>query len=230
MCHVRNRQCHRPELGSRHARRPLARIHAAIAALASVAVLAGAMTPVVTSATPAQASEASIMRAAITTRVTTSESARAPAAVVDQFGNQYVFWRGSDSQLWEGWYDIYTRKWHGPVKLGMGPLVSEPSAAASPSQVFGGPGGQPFSALFLYWEGSRAACGWRTGARLDGSRPARAIDSRDPGDDLLAAKRGVREPAGRPADSGLLGGRAGWHQVHREPQQGAVRGGVEAKS
>ena len=151
-------------LGSRHARRPLARIHAAIAALASVAVLAGAMTPVVTSATPAQASEASIMRAAITTRVTTSESARAPAAVVDQFGNQYVFWRGSDSQLWEGWYDIYTRKWHGPVKLGMGPLVSEPSAAASPTQVFGGPAASRSARCSCTGRAPRAACGWRTGS------------------------------------------------------------------
>jgi hypothetical protein len=155
--------------GPRHARRPFARIHTALVALASVAVLAGAMTPVVTSAAPAQASEASIMGAAITT----NESARAPSAVVDQFGNQYVFWRGSDSRLWEGWYDIYTRKWHGPVKLGMGPLVSEPSAAASPTQVFAGPGGKPFSALFLYWEGTKGSLwmaywehGWKGPVRL----------------------------------------------------------------
>lgn len=82
-----------------------------------------------------------------------SGSARGPSAAADRFNNQYVFWKGTDNNLWEGFYNNYTGRWNGPIGLGMGTLVSEPSVAVSPTQVFAGPGGKPFSAQFVYWEG-----------------------------------------------------------------------------
>ena len=82
-----------------------------------------------------------------------SSLARGPSATADEFNNQYVFWKGTNADLWEGWYNAYTGKWSGPLDLGMGPLNSEPTAVASTTQVFAGPGGKEFNAQFVYWEG-----------------------------------------------------------------------------
>lgn len=80
---------------------------------------------------------------------------RGPAAGEDEFGNQYVFWRGATGKhnLWEGYYNVYTHKWNGPINLGMGTLGSEPTVAVS-RQVFAGPGGHPFNAQYVYWRGT----------------------------------------------------------------------------
>jgi hypothetical protein len=44
----------------------------------------------------------------------------APAAGVDGKGATYVFWKGTDNNLWKAFWD--GAKWEGPLPLGMGPL------------------------------------------------------------------------------------------------------------
>jgi hypothetical protein len=82
---------------------------------------------------------------------------RGPSAAADMFNNQYVFWKGADSQLWEAFYNSYTGKWSGPIQVGMGPLGSEPTVTVSP-QIFAGPGGKDFNAQYVYWRGAKR-CG-----------------------------------------------------------------------
>ena len=82
-------------------------------------------------------------------------SDRGPSAAADSFNNQYVFWKGADSNLWEAFYNSYTQKWNGPIEIkGMGPLGSEPSVAIEYQQVFAGPGGNAFNAQYVYWRGA----------------------------------------------------------------------------
>jgi hypothetical protein len=78
-----------------------------------------------------------------------------PAAAEDEFGNQYVFWRGATggNNLYEAFYNVYTGKWSGATDLGMGTLGSEPTVAVT-DQVFAGPGGKEFNAQYVYWEGT----------------------------------------------------------------------------
>ncbi len=85
----------------------------------------------------------------------TSGNARGPSAASDEYNNQYVFWRGAtgNNNLWEAYYNVYTGQWNGPLNLGMGPLGSEPTVAVS-NQVFAGPGGEPFNAQYVYWQGT----------------------------------------------------------------------------
>lgn len=82
-----------------------------------------------------------------------STSDRGPSAAVDEFNNQYVFWKGEDSNLWEAYYNSYAGRWYGPLKVGMGPLGSEPSVTVT-TQVFAGPGGNAFNAQYVYWRGT----------------------------------------------------------------------------
>jgi hypothetical protein len=48
---------------------------------------------------------------------------RGPSAAVDSFGNQYVFWKGEDRNLWEASHNTSTGQWDGPctVRNGIGP-------------------------------------------------------------------------------------------------------------
>jgi hypothetical protein len=77
-----------------------------------------------------------------------------PSAVEDEFGNQYVFWRGATGHqnLYETYYNVYTKTWSNAMDLGMGPLGSEPTVVST-DQVFAGPGGKEFNAQYVYWEG-----------------------------------------------------------------------------
>jgi hypothetical protein len=54
---------------------------------------------------------------------------------------QYVFWKGTDGNLWEAWWD---GSWNGPENLGMGPLGSEPTVGVDAN------GNQ-----FVFWEGTQ---------------------------------------------------------------------------
>lgn len=85
---------------------------------------------------------------------------RGPSAAADRFNDQYVFWRGTDNALWEAFYNAYTGAWNGPIRIGMGPLGSEPSVTVSYFQSYAGPGGHLFNAQFVYWKGSNANTIW----------------------------------------------------------------------
>lgn len=51
-----------------------------------------------------------------------------PTAGVDAAGKQFVFWRGTDGQLWDKWY--VGRRWHGPARIGnAGKIASAPAVA-----------------------------------------------------------------------------------------------------
>jgi hypothetical protein len=49
-----------------------------------------------------------------------------PSVAVTANATQFVFWRGTDNNLWEAFWD--GAKWNGPLSTGMGPLGSEPTA------------------------------------------------------------------------------------------------------
>jgi hypothetical protein len=54
-----------------------------------------------------------------------------PAAGADKNGDQFVFWKGSDSHLWEAWYSH--KRWQGPVSIPVaGVLASAPAVAVEP--------------------------------------------------------------------------------------------------
>jgi hypothetical protein len=113
----------------------LSRAAPSLALVGSLIVAAGAITGAeVVAAGPALAASA---------------SARGPAAAVDSFENQYVFWKGTDGNLWEALHNTYTNRWS-KANLKMGPLGSEPTVAVS-NQVFRGPGRKLFNALYVYW-------------------------------------------------------------------------------
>jgi hypothetical protein len=82
-------------------------------------------------------------------------AARGPSAGADQFGDQFVFWRGStNSELYEAYYSAYTNSWSGALNLSqMGKLGSEPSVAVSDS---GGylSNGNRMGAQYVYWKGN----------------------------------------------------------------------------
>ena len=42
-----------------------------------------------------------------------------PGVAVAGNGSQYVYWKGTDNNLWEAFYD---GRWNGPLNLNMGPL------------------------------------------------------------------------------------------------------------
>ena len=64
-----------------------------------------------------------------------------PSVAVAVNANQFVFWKGTDSNLWEAFWD--GSKWNGPLSLGMGPLGSQPTAGVD------GKG-----ATYVYWKGT----------------------------------------------------------------------------
>jgi hypothetical protein len=55
-------------------------------------------------------------------------------------GEQDVFWKGSNGNLYEA---FYSAGWHGPYNLGMGPLGSPPTVAVVPST----------GAQYVFWKG-----------------------------------------------------------------------------
>ena len=58
--------------------------------------------------------------------------ASSPSVVTTTDGQQLVFWRGTDSHLWEAWYS--GGSWHGPADFTtLGTLASAPSAAILPN-------------------------------------------------------------------------------------------------
>jgi Clostridium epsilon toxin ETX/Bacillus mosquitocidal toxin MTX2 len=81
----------------------------------------------------------------------------APGVAVAAGGAQYVFWKGTDNNLWEAFWD--GAQWHGPIGLGMGPLGSEPAAGVD---------GQ--NRQYVFWKGtdSNPWEGWWDGTRWNG--------------------------------------------------------------
>jgi hypothetical protein len=47
------------------------------------------------------------------------------AAGIDTYGSTYVFWKGTDANLWEAYWD--GEKWVGPFNLDEGQLGSQPA-------------------------------------------------------------------------------------------------------
>jgi|HubBroStandDraft_6_1064221.scaffolds.fasta_scaffold56215_2 hypothetical protein len=124
--------------GYRWLTRLLSRAASSLALVGLLVVAAGAITGLqVLSALPALAA---------------SVSARGPSAAVDSFENEYVFWKGTDGNLWEALHNSYTNRWS-THDLKMGPLGSEPTVAVT-NQVFRGPGGKLFNAVYVYWRGT----------------------------------------------------------------------------
>jgi hypothetical protein len=74
-------------------------------------------------------------RAATTTDVNTSL-----AATADRAGDQFVFWKGQDGNLWYTVYDAGTASWSTAAAVpGMGPLGSEPTVALEQYELIVGP-------------------------------------------------------------------------------------------
>jgi hypothetical protein len=63
-----------------------------------------------------------------------------PSVAVAPNGNQFVFWKGSDGNLWEQMWR--GSGWLGPINLGMGPLGSNPSA-----------GVDGLGRTYVFWQG-----------------------------------------------------------------------------
>jgi hypothetical protein len=104
-------------------------------------------------AIPAMSTAIAMAAAGPAAATAVDHSARGPFAVEDQFGNQYIFWKNKSGHIGEGVYDTYTRKWIGPSQLPLGTIGSVPTAAASPTQIFGR-GSREFSWLYVYWASS----------------------------------------------------------------------------
>jgi beta-N-acetylhexosaminidase len=67
--------------------------------------------------------------------------ASTPAAGVDANGATYVYWKGTDNNLWEASWN--GSQWTGPFNRGMGPLDSPPAVTISPS-----------GSAYVFWEGT----------------------------------------------------------------------------
>jgi hypothetical protein len=64
-----------------------------------------------------------------------------PAVGVDSTGATYVYWKGADNNLWEGFWN--GSQFVGPYDRGMGPLGSEPSVAITAN-----------ATAFVFWKGT----------------------------------------------------------------------------
>jgi hypothetical protein len=60
-----------------------------------------------------------------------TQAAGPSVAVWPNNGQQDVFWKGTDGNLWEA---VWNNGWRGPFDDGMGPLGSEPSAVVNPAR------------------------------------------------------------------------------------------------
>ena len=65
-----------------------------------------------------------------------------PSAAVAAGGDQFVFWKGTDNNLWQA-IKRGGGAWQGPNNLGMGPLGSEPGAGVDGN-----------GATYVYWKGT----------------------------------------------------------------------------
>ena len=70
--------------------------------------------------------------------------ASSPTAAVGSHGYDYVFWEGTNQQLWEA--GDYPQGWIAS-QIGMGPLGSQPTAAALPNS-------SGVSEIDVFWEGT----------------------------------------------------------------------------
>jgi len=71
-------------------------------------------------------------------------------STADTSGDQYVFWKGNDGNLWATFENGSTHVWNtGATSLGYGPLGSEPSVAIDQTDGMVGP-----TYLYVMWEGS----------------------------------------------------------------------------
>jgi hypothetical protein len=79
-----------------------------------------------------------------------------PAVAVQPGGEEDVFWKGADANLWEGWYA--RGRWHA-TGLGGGPLGSAPSAGADRA-----------GEQFVFWRGTDGHLWekWYVGGRWNG--------------------------------------------------------------
>lgn len=70
-----------------------------------------------------------------------------PAVAVDpNNSDEFVFWRGTDGNIWEGWWD---GSWHGSVEVATGPVGSEPTAIVRSS-----------GEIDVFWRGTNAELYW----------------------------------------------------------------------
>ena len=77
-----------------------------------------------------------------------------PAAAIDSYGHRYVFWKGTNGGLWEGYYN--GTRWFGPINVDPGAnMGSEPTVAVSASQHTGG--SNPSAYQFVFWKGAGSA-------------------------------------------------------------------------
>lgn len=85
-------------------------------------------------------------------------SGRPLAAGSHANGEQDVFWKGADGNLWEG---FYAGGWHGANYVGMGPLGSSPTVAVTPT------GEQD-----VFWRGTDGSLweGWYANGHWNGPR------------------------------------------------------------
>jgi Concanavalin A-like lectin/glucanases superfamily len=79
----------------------------------------------------------------------------APAAGADANGNIYVYWRGTDDNLWEAYWN--GSAWLGPYNRGMGALGSQPSVAISSN-----------GTAYVFWKGTDGNL-WEAEGPADGA-------------------------------------------------------------
>ena len=97
--------------------------HVLIRVLSSLVLIGGLFTGLAVTAGPASA--------------TVDISGPGPGAAMDAFGHRYVFWKGTNGGLWEGYYNGL--RWSGPISVDPDAnMGSEPTVAVSASQNTGG--------------------------------------------------------------------------------------------
>ena len=105
---------------------------------------------------------------------TPSSGERALAVGAHTSGEQDVFWKGQDSNLWETFWA--GNRWNGPFNIGMGPLGSSPAVAVRPwdeQDVFWK--GQDSNLWETFWAGNRWNGPFNIGMGPLGSAPTVAV-------------------------------------------------------
>ncbi len=99
------------------------------------------------SALTAGAAAANVVKPAVPHAATTTDTNAALAAVADNLGDQYVFWKGQDGNLWFTVESATTHQWSAASAVpGMGPLGSEPTVA-----IYADSGGTSY--VWALWQG-----------------------------------------------------------------------------
>jgi hypothetical protein len=73
-----------------------------------------------------------------------------PAIAVDNAGNQYVFWQGTNGGLWEAYNN---GSWHGPIGFRAGTLGSTPTVAVSNTR-YAYSGSHIYYDQYVVWKGT----------------------------------------------------------------------------